>query len=66
MQPGYSEVPLTSGRMVDEWLKFFNMSAPLTCVGYLISHDPVTLWTWCRTNVALDWLNAFLFTDSHS
>jgi len=42
MQPGYSEIPLTSRRLVDEWLNFYEMSAPLTCLGYLMSHDPVT------------------------
>jgi len=41
IQPCYSEVPLTSRRMIDEWLNFYDMPAPLTCVGYLMSHDPV-------------------------
>jgi len=43
IQPGYSEVPLTSGHMVEKWLKFFEMSAPLSCVGYLMSRDLVTV-----------------------
>jgi len=46
IQPGYPKMPLTSGQMIDEWLNFYNMSAPLTCVGYLMSHDPVTVY-WC-------------------
>jgi hypothetical protein len=40
VMPCYSEVPLTSNDMIDDWLKFYTMAAPLTSVGYLMSHDP--------------------------
>lgn len=40
VMPGYSDVPLTSDKMVDDWLRFYNMTAPLSAVGYFVSHDP--------------------------
>ena len=28
-----------------QWLKFYDMDAPLTALGYLVSHDPVSVCT---------------------
>ena len=36
-------MPLTTDPMVDEWLNFYEMNPPLCCLGYLISHDPVSI-----------------------
>lgn len=36
----FSETPLTSQKMVDDWLKFFTVDPTLICVGELVSHDP--------------------------
>ena len=41
-QPDFSDVPLTTGEEVDNWLKFYNMKSTLVCVGELVSHDPVS------------------------
>lgn len=40
IMPDYSKTPLYTDEDVNNWLKFFNMSAPLICVGTFISHDP--------------------------
>ncbi|CAH1802358.1 unnamed protein product [Owenia fusiformis] len=32
--------PLDSDEKVEKWLNFYEMSSPLVCLGYLISHDP--------------------------
>ena len=29
---------------MNEWLKFYEMSAPLVCLGHLISTDPVSVY----------------------
>ena len=44
-QPRFSETPLKTDADVNNWLKFYEMSAPLVCVGVFESHDPVSLWT---------------------
>ncbi len=40
VMPNFSEVPLNSDEEVDNWLHFYEMSAPFVCTGYLVSHDP--------------------------
>ncbi|XP_064612876.1 ester hydrolase C11orf54-like [Liolophura sinensis] len=40
IMPSFSKVPLTCDEDVDKWLKYYEMSAPIICVGELISHDP--------------------------
>lgn len=40
VMPCYSEAPLTTDKDVQNWLKFFEMSSPLICLGYLMSYDP--------------------------
>lgn len=40
--PAFSEVPLNSTNDLNNWLKFYNMSAPLIVVGTLASADPVS------------------------
>jgi hypothetical protein len=40
IMPGYSSTPMTCKNHVDNWLRFFDMSAPLLVLGYLVSHDP--------------------------
>lgn len=40
IMPDYSKTPLCTDEDVDNWLKFFNMSAPLICLGTFVSHDP--------------------------
>lgn len=41
IMPDFSKTPLNSDGDVNEWLHFFDMSAPLINVGTLLSHDPV-------------------------
>lgn len=41
-QPRFSETPLKTDEDVNNWLRFYEMSAPLVCVGVLESHDPVS------------------------
>ena len=43
-QPDFSSTPLNTDAAVDEWLQFYEMEAPLVCVGELISHDPVNVY----------------------
>lgn len=45
LQPDFPCAPLSSDEEVDEWLKFYEMNAPLVCVGELVSHDPVSTFT---------------------
>lgn len=40
VMPCYSETPLQTDVEIQNWLKFFEMSSPLTCLGYLMSYDP--------------------------
>lgn len=40
IMPDFSATPLKSQSEVDDWLKFYEMDAPLVCVGELVSHDP--------------------------
>ena len=42
VQPEFSEKPLNSNEDVNQWLRFYNMSAPLICLSVLISKDPVS------------------------
>ena len=41
LQPDFSTTPIDSNEKVDEWLRFYEMSAPLVSVGCLVSTDPV-------------------------
>ncbi|KAF8791779.1 Ester hydrolase C11orf54 like protein [Argiope bruennichi] len=40
IMPDYSETPLKSTEDVNNWLKFFNMPAPLSCLSVFVSSDP--------------------------
>jgi hypothetical protein len=40
VMPDFSETPLNSRREVDEWLRYFDMEAPLVCLSVFHSHDP--------------------------
>jgi len=40
VMPKFSETPLKTDSDVNSWLKFYNISAPLVCVGVFESHDP--------------------------
>lgn len=40
VMPKFSECPLNSDEDVNKWLHFYEMNAPFTCLGYLVSHDP--------------------------
>ncbi|GAB6026498.1 hypothetical protein CHUAL_012923 [Chamberlinius hualienensis] len=40
VMPDFSTEPLKSDEEVNQWLKFFNMSSPLICLGVCFSHDP--------------------------
>lgn len=40
VMPRFSETPLKTDADVNNWLKFYDMSAPLVCVGVFESHDP--------------------------
>ncbi|ESO97446.1 hypothetical protein LOTGIDRAFT_214298 [Lottia gigantea] len=39
IMPDFSKVPLKSDGEVDEWLQYFEMDAPLVCLGELVSRD---------------------------
>ncbi|OWF48632.1 ester hydrolase C11orf54 homolog [Mizuhopecten yessoensis] len=40
IMPDFAKEPLHTNEEVKNWLKFYDMSAPLVCVGELVSHDP--------------------------
>ncbi|XP_065219717.1 uncharacterized protein LOC135845180 [Planococcus citri] len=40
VMPDFSKTPILDDDGVNEWLKFFEMSAPLSAVGTLVSQDP--------------------------
>ena len=42
LQPDFSKTPITSEEQMNTWLQFFEMSGPITCMGYVISADPVS------------------------
>lgn len=39
----FSKTPLNTETHLNNWLKFYEVSPPLVGLGYLISHDPVSL-----------------------
>lgn len=40
IMPDFSETPLNTQDDVNNWLKFYEMDAPLVCLGELVSYDP--------------------------
>jgi len=40
MPPAFSKTPLNSMAEVENWLQFFDMGAPMTCLTVFHSHDP--------------------------
>jgi len=42
VMPEFSVSPISTDEEVEEWLHFYNMSAPLIAVGTLASADPVS------------------------
>ncbi|KAG0647978.1 Ester hydrolase [Hyphodiscus hymeniophilus] len=40
VMPDFSKTPLKSREEVNNWLKYFDMDAPLTCLSVFHSHDP--------------------------
>lgn len=42
IMPEFSTEPINTDEEVEKWLHFYNMSAPLTAVGTLVSADPVS------------------------
>ncbi|KAL5017672.1 hypothetical protein ScPMuIL_007261 [Solemya velum] len=40
IMPDFSPIPLTCDAEVDKWLEFYEMNAPLVCLGELVSYDP--------------------------
>lgn len=40
VMPDFSQTPLETQEAVDNWLKFYEMSAPLVCFGVFYSNDP--------------------------
>jgi len=40
VMPEFSKVPLNSDKEVNEWLRYFEMDAPLVCLSLFYSHDP--------------------------
>lgn len=43
LQPDFSKEPLMSDDAVNSWLRFYEMSSPLTCLSEFVSHDPVSV-----------------------
>eukprot|EP00094_Tigriopus_californicus_P001237 TCALIF_01198-PA protein Name:"Similar to Ester hydrolase C11orf54 homolog (Mus musculus)" AED:0.32 eAED:0.36 QI:0/0/0/0.37/1/1/8/0/572 len=45
IMPELSSCPLTTDAQVENWLKFFEINAPFTCLSVLVSNDPVrSVW----------------------
>ena len=44
VMPEYSNTPLKSDSDVENWLKFYEMDAPYTCMSFLVSKDPVVYY----------------------
>jgi len=40
IMPDFSDVPLKTDEEVNNWLRFFDMDAPLVCLSVFYSHDP--------------------------
>ena len=40
VMPDFSKTPLETREAVNEWLRYFDMSAPLVCLSVFHSHDP--------------------------
>lgn len=40
IMPDFPKEPLLDDAAINRWLKFYNMSSPLICLGVLYSHDP--------------------------
>ncbi|KZM28831.1 uncharacterized protein EKO05_0008527 [Ascochyta rabiei] len=40
VMPDFSPTPLVTDKQKEEWLKFYEMKAPLVCLSVLHSHDP--------------------------
>lgn len=41
VMPDFSKTPINTDEEVNNWLKFYNMSAPLIAVGTLATHEDV-------------------------
>lgn len=48
VMPEYSNTPLKSDGDVENWLKFYEMDAPYTCMSFLVSKDPVVYYHICK------------------
>ena len=45
VMPDFSKTPLKTREEVNEWLRYFDMSAPLVCLSVFHSYDPgLELW----------------------
>lgn len=42
IKPEFSEEPIETDEGVNNWLRFYDVKSPLTCLSVLISHDPVS------------------------
>jgi len=42
VMPDFSKTPIATDEKLNQWLRFYNMSAPLTAVGTFVSKDPVS------------------------
>ncbi|KAF6026057.1 C11orf54 [Bugula neritina] len=40
IMPDFSTCPVDTEEKLNNWLKFYEYEAPVTAVGYLVSHDP--------------------------
>ena len=40
IMPNFSETPIHTAKEFEEWLKFYDMDAPFTCLSVLVSRDP--------------------------
>lgn len=41
VMPDFSKTPIKTDEELNKWLKFYNMSAPLSAVGTFVTKDPV-------------------------
>lgn len=44
VMPDFSKTPVNNETDLNNWLKFYEVSPPLVGLGYLISHDPVSVF----------------------
>uniref|UniRef100_A0A8B9PWN5 Chromosome 11 open reading frame 54 n=1 Tax=Apteryx owenii TaxID=8824 RepID=A0A8B9PWN5_APTOW len=63
MPPEFSACPLNTDEDVNNWLKFFEMKAPLVCQPVIVSRDPVSLFliSKCKLRLVMNFVLDVVF-----